>query len=311
MESHRITRRRHCGRRPRELVPAMGREAGPCLAFAVRFVVGADEPLARQRRAVSFGTFISDAGSISSARAVLACARERDLGDSARPCADRWPHPLRAALVPGPTPPWRCEPDILGCAERLGPSNVALVTDDTAWPSALRGIYDCLGAGAHQDSVAHQLRTQYDFPFVVISARLTSPRRVGSRQMSRSARVTYDYDAIAPRLSRSLIESRPKTYGLSERSDDATRHGPALGFTPRARGSPCPRLAWRSSTSRRFGQSSRPVLQDRVVSVAATRAVELVSRVRVRVHGHLAGSVAAHAARLGVVQRLHPGRPRA
>ena len=118
--------------------------------------------------------------------------------------------------------------------------------------------------------------------------------------------VTYDYDAIAPLVSRDAIAARPKSlwrYRELLPIEGEPRTGLHSGFTPLVRAD---RLA------KRLGVRELYVKDDsvnhpscsykaRVVSIAATRAVELgFSVFACASTGNLAGSVAAHAARLGL-----------
>ncbi len=114
----------------------------------------------------------------------------------------------------------------------------------------------------------------------------------------------YDYGAI--RLTRADIEKRPKNLWRYRELLPITgepRTGFNSGFTPLVR---CTRLADRLGVSELYIKDdsvNHPTLsyKDRVVSVAATRAVELGFNVLACAStGNLANSVAAHAARLGV-----------
>ncbi len=114
----------------------------------------------------------------------------------------------------------------------------------------------------------------------------------------------YDYASI--RLTRSQIESRPKNIWRYRELLPITgepRTGFHSGFTPLVR---CDRLADRLGLSELYVKDdsvNHPTLsyKDRVVSVAATRAVELGFKVLACAStGNLANSVAAHAARLGL-----------
>jgi threonine synthase len=118
--------------------------------------------------------------------------------------------------------------------------------------------------------------------------------------------VTYDYTAIERALSRGLIESRPKNLWryrelLPIAGDPRT--GQHSGFTPLVRAD---RLAKRLGVRELYVKDdsvNHPTCsyKDRVVSIAATRAVELGFTVFACAStGNLAGSVAAHAARLGL-----------
>jgi threonine synthase len=132
--------------------------------------------------------------------------------------------------------------------------------------------------------------------------------------------VTYDYAAIAKLVSRDLIESRPKNL-WRYREFLPIEHEPLTGlhsgFTPLVRAD---RLAARLGVRELYVKDdsvNHPTCsyKDRVVSVAATRAVELGFTVFACAStGNLANSVAAHAARLGLAcsvfipDNLEPGK---
>ena len=114
----------------------------------------------------------------------------------------------------------------------------------------------------------------------------------------------YDYSAIT--ITREEIERRPKSlwrYRELLPIEGEPRTGFNSGFTPLVR---CDRLARRIGVSELYIKDdsvNHPTLsyKDRVVSVAATRAIELGFDVLACAStGNLANSVAAHAARLGV-----------
>jgi threonine synthase len=114
----------------------------------------------------------------------------------------------------------------------------------------------------------------------------------------------YDYSSI--HLTRELIEKRPKNlwrYRELLPIAGEPRTGFNSGFTPLVS---CTRLADRLGVSELYIKDdsvNHPTLsyKDRVVSVAATRAVELGFKVLACAStGNLANSVAAHAARLGI-----------
>jgi threonine synthase len=118
--------------------------------------------------------------------------------------------------------------------------------------------------------------------------------------------VTYDYATIAKRLSRQLIESRPKSlwrYRELLPIEGEPRTGLHSGFTPLVRAH---RLAARLGVRELYVKDdsvNHPTCsyKDRVVSIAATRAIELGFTVfSCASTGNLAGSVASHAARLGL-----------
>jgi threonine synthase len=114
----------------------------------------------------------------------------------------------------------------------------------------------------------------------------------------------YDFSAIG--LTRAAIEGRPKNLWRYRELLPITgepRTGFNSGFTPLVR---CHRLAERLGVRELYVKDdsvNHPSLsyKDRVVSVAATRALELgFSVLACASTGNLANSVAAHAARLGV-----------
>lgn len=117
--------------------------------------------------------------------------------------------------------------------------------------------------------------------------------------------VTYDYAAIRAALSRELIESRPKSLWRYREllPVEEPKTGFNSGFTPLVRAT---RLAKELGVAEVYVKDdsvNHPTFsyKDRVVSVAATRCVELGFPVfGCASTGNLAGSVAAHAARLGL-----------
>jgi threonine synthase len=118
--------------------------------------------------------------------------------------------------------------------------------------------------------------------------------------------VTYDYDTIARLVSRDAIEAGPKSlwrYRALLPIEGEPRTGLHSGFTPLVRAG---RLAARLGVRELYVKDdsiNHPSCsyKDRVVSIAATRAVELgFSVLACASTGNLAGSVAAHAARLGL-----------
>jgi threonine synthase len=132
--------------------------------------------------------------------------------------------------------------------------------------------------------------------------------------------VTYDYRAIAPLLSRKAIDDRPKNlwrYRELLPIEGQPRTGLHSGFTPLVRAD---RLAKRFGIRELYIKDdsvNHPTCsyKDRVVSVAATRAVELGFTVfSCASTGNLANSVSAHAARLGlscyvfIPDNLEPGK---
>jgi threonine synthase len=117
--------------------------------------------------------------------------------------------------------------------------------------------------------------------------------------------VTYDYDAVRKVISRELIESRPRSLWryVELLPVSEPRTGFYSGFTPLVRAG---RLAEALGVSELYIKDdsvNHPTFsyKDRVVSVAATKAIELGFPVfGCASTGNLAGSVAAHAARLGL-----------
>jgi threonine synthase len=117
--------------------------------------------------------------------------------------------------------------------------------------------------------------------------------------------VSYDYDAIRKVISRELIESRPPSLWrylelLPVREPKTGFHS---GFTPLVRADRLARELGVAELYIKDDSVNHPTFsyKDRVVSVAATRAVELGFPVfGCASTGNLAGSVAAHAARLGL-----------
>jgi threonine synthase len=117
--------------------------------------------------------------------------------------------------------------------------------------------------------------------------------------------VTYDYEAVRKVISRELIESRPRSLWryVELLPVNEPRTGFYSGFTPLVRAT---RLAEALGVSELYIKDdsvNHPTFsyKDRVVSIAATKAVELGFPVfGCASTGNLAGSVAAHAARLGL-----------
>jgi threonine synthase len=117
----------------------------------------------------------------------------------------------------------------------------------------------------------------------------------------------YDYDAVKKVLTRELIASRPRNLWRYRELLPITgepRTGFTSGFTPLVRAD---RLAAKLGVKELYIKDdgvNHPTLsyKDRVVSVAATRAVELgFTTFGCASTGNLGNSVAAHAARLGLV----------
>src|SRR5687768_15794281 len=118
--------------------------------------------------------------------------------------------------------------------------------------------------------------------------------------------VAFDYPSIAGTVTREMIEKRPKNlwrYRELLPIEGEPRTGLHSGFTPLVKAD---RLAARLGVRELYVKDdsvNHPTCsyKDRVVSVAATRAVELgFSVFACASTGNLAGSVASHAARLGL-----------
>ena len=117
--------------------------------------------------------------------------------------------------------------------------------------------------------------------------------------------VTYDYAAIRKVISRELIESRPRSLWryLELLPVEEPKTGFNSGMTPLVKANRLARELGVRELYIKDDSVNHPTFsyKDRVVSVAATRAVELgFSVFGCASTGNLAGSVAAHAARLGL-----------
>ena len=117
--------------------------------------------------------------------------------------------------------------------------------------------------------------------------------------------VAYDYKLIRGAISRALIESRPQSLWryLELLPVNEPRTGFDSGFTPLVRAERLARELGVSEIYIKDDSVNHPTFsyKDRVVSVAATRCVELEFPVfGCASTGNLAGSVAGHAARLGL-----------
>src|SRR6478736_4575074 len=131
--------------------------------------------------------------------------------------------------------------------------------------------------------------------------------------------VTYDYDAIRGAVTRDEISARPENLWRYREllPVKEPRTGFHSGFTPLVKAD---RLAKRLGLRELYIKDdsvNHPTLsyKDRVVSIAATRAVELGFKViSCASTGNLANSVSAHAARLGlecvvfIPDNLEPGK---
>jgi threonine synthase len=118
--------------------------------------------------------------------------------------------------------------------------------------------------------------------------------------------VTYDYAAVARAISRASIEQGPQSlwrYRALLPIEGDPRTGLHSGFTPLVRATHLARRLGVRELYVKDDSVNHPTCsyKDRVVSVAATRAVELgFSTFACASTGNLAGSVASHAARLGL-----------
>jgi threonine synthase len=117
--------------------------------------------------------------------------------------------------------------------------------------------------------------------------------------------VSYDYNAIKGVMTRALIESRPPSLWryLELLPVEEPKTGFNSGFTPLVRARRLAEALGIDELYIKDDSVNHPTFsyKDRVVSVAATRAVELGFPVfGCASTGNLAGSVAAHGARLGL-----------
>ncbi|RMH51452.1 MAG: threonine synthase [Zetaproteobacteria bacterium] len=118
--------------------------------------------------------------------------------------------------------------------------------------------------------------------------------------------VVYDYDRLVGRLTRELIESRPRSmwrYRELLPIDGAPSVGAQNGFTPLVRARNLERVLGVSELYIKNDSVCYPTLsfKDRVVSVALSKAVEFgFTTVACASTGNLAGSVAANAAAAGL-----------
>ncbi len=117
--------------------------------------------------------------------------------------------------------------------------------------------------------------------------------------------VSFDYDAIRKVMTRQVIESRPRSLWryLELLPVEEPRTGFYSGFTPLVRATRLAKELGLSELYIKDDSVNHPTFsyKDRVVSVAASKAVEFNFPVfSCASTGNLAGSVAAHAARLGL-----------
>ena len=131
--------------------------------------------------------------------------------------------------------------------------------------------------------------------------------------------VSYDYDAVRKVISRELIESRPHSLWryIELLPVNEPRTGFHSGFTPLVRATRLAEAVGVDELYIKDDSVNHPTFsyKDRVVSVAATKAIEFGFPVfGCASTGNLAGSVAAHAARLGlqcyvfIPRDLEPGK---
>ena len=117
--------------------------------------------------------------------------------------------------------------------------------------------------------------------------------------------VSYDYNAVRKAISRELIESRPRSLWryVELLPVEEPRTGFYSGFTPLVRATRLADALGLDELYIKDDSVNHPTFsyKDRVVSVAATKAIEFGFPVfGCASTGNLAGSVAAHAARLGL-----------
>jgi threonine synthase len=117
--------------------------------------------------------------------------------------------------------------------------------------------------------------------------------------------VTYDYAAVKKVLTRQLIESRPRSLWRYQEllPVESPKTGFNSGFTPLVKAERLARELGVAELYIKDDSVNHPTFsyKDRVVSIAATRAVELNFPVfGCASTGNLANSVSAHAARLGL-----------
>jgi threonine synthase len=117
--------------------------------------------------------------------------------------------------------------------------------------------------------------------------------------------VSYDYAAVKSVMTRELVESRPRSLWryLELLPVEEPKTGFNSGFTPLVRAKRLAEYLGIDELYLKDDSVNHPTFsyKDRVVSVAATRAVELGFPVfGCASTGNLAGSVAAHGARLGL-----------
>lgn len=118
--------------------------------------------------------------------------------------------------------------------------------------------------------------------------------------------VAYDYAAVGRTLTREVIAARPKNlwrYRELLPIDGEPRTGLSSGFTPLVRANRLASAVGLAELYVKDDSVNHPTLsyKDRVVSIAATRAVELgLTVLGCASTGNLANSVSAHAARLGL-----------
>jgi threonine synthase len=117
--------------------------------------------------------------------------------------------------------------------------------------------------------------------------------------------VTYDYDAIGRAVTRDMVSARPENLWRYREllPVDEPRTGFHSGFTPLVKAERLGRRLGLNALYIKDDSVNHPTFsyKDRVVSVAASRAVDLGFEVFACAStGNLANSVAAHAARLGL-----------
>ena len=306
---------------------------------AIRLVVATPEAgletAARAARAAGRRCRSRDAVVQPAARAAAGARAARPAATTicARRWSDRWHQPARAPLVPGlarsararrsggprRVPERRRPVDRWRSPRRPAPKKRrrCSATSTSGWACRVRSecwrrINPAPLARRENTVMNFSLRChlcQTDFP---------ADRALGLRQVPRPARghlrLRRDRAAGVARADREPARRTSGAIASCCRSSGEPRTGLHSGFTPLVRAD---RLAERLGVRELYVKDdsvNHPTCsyKDRVVSVAATRAVELGFTVFACAStGNLAGSVASHAARLGLVLlRLHPRRSR-
>ena len=246
----------------------------------------------------------------------------------ARRVRDRWHQPARATLVPQLGDVLALDdPDVLGAfLSGAGPSvavlarrNFERVEQLLSAMYARAGLQVTVRTLAVHQRAEHAERTRGARPrpgerheirvgtdVSPVRQAPIRPRRCGCAASAWGrSKCTYDYAAIKKVISRALIESRPRSLWryLELLPVESPKTGFNSGFTPLVRPTRLARELGVAELYVKDDSVNHPTFsyKDRVVSVAATRAVELGFPVfGCASTGNLADSVAAHAARLGL-----------